>query len=38
MLPALFEPVVLGRLAFGLWMLLVAALGLILARAGRETH
>ncbi|OHV58932.1 hypothetical protein [Pseudofrankia sp. BMG5.36] len=36
MLPALFEPVVLGRLAFGLWMLLVAALGLILVRAGRS--
>jgi hypothetical protein len=35
LLPAIFGPMVLGRIAIGVWMLLFGALGVALTRADR---
>ena len=36
MFPAVFGPMVAGRIAIGVWMLMFAGLGLSLMRSGRE--
>ena len=36
MFPAVFGPMVAGRVAIGVWMLMFAGLGLSMTRAGRE--
>jgi hypothetical protein len=38
MFPAVFGPMVAGRIAIGIWMLMFAGLGLSMTRSGREVR